>query len=236
MQPGKETINAYLAEIQGKTAQEILQWAWQRFGREHVALASSMGAEDQVLTDMLLHSNPQAQIFTLDTGRLPQETYDVIAETMQTYQCQIEVLFPEHTAVERMVTEYGPNLFYDSVENRRWCCRVRKIEPLRRKLTTLRAWICGLRKEQSVTRVDVEKIEWDEANQLLKLNPLSDWNETDVWEYLREHHVPYNTLHDKGYPSIGCAPCTRAIQPGEAVRAGRWYWEPLETKECGLHW
>ncbi len=236
MRQDKDAISLYQAEIYGKSPQAILRWALERFGNDQVALASSMGAEDQVLTDMLLKIEPRAHIFTLDTGRLPQETYDVIAATRQTYQCRIEVLFPEQAAVEQMVTDYGPNLFYDSVEYRKLCCQIRKIEPLKRKLATRRAWICGLRKEQSASRTTIEQIEWDEAHQLIKINPLKDWTETEVWAYIREQHVPYNVLHDCGYTSIGCAPCTRAIRPGEDFRAGRWYWETAQQpKECGLH-
>jgi phosphoadenosine phosphosulfate reductase len=145
------------------------------------------------------------------------------------------VFFPQPDAVQSMVAEHGMNLFYHSVENRKLCCGVRKMEPLRRALSGLDAWVTGLRREQSVTRTAVHKIEWDEGNKLVKVNPLVEWTQDDVWKYIRENNVPYNALHDRGYPSIGCAPCTRAVQPGEHERAGRWWWEHPETKECGLH-
>jgi phosphoadenosine phosphosulfate reductase len=215
-------------------AQDVVRLALEKFG-QRVALSSSFGAEDMVLIDMLLTIDPKARVFTLDTGRLPQETYNVIDATRQKYGATIEVLFPQPEAVQNMVEEHGMNLFYHSVENRKLCCGVRKMEPLRRALSTLDAWITGLRREQSVTRTAVHKVEWDEGNKLIKVNPLVDWSHEDVWKYIREHNVPYNALHDRGYPSIGCGPCTRAVQPGEHERAGRWWWENPESKECGLH-
>jgi phosphoadenosine phosphosulfate reductase len=213
---------------------DVLGLALDTFGRK-VALSSSFGAEDMVLIDMLMKIDPRARILTLDTGRLPQETYNVIDATRQKYGATIEVFFPQADAVQAMVAERGMNLFYHSVENRKLCCGIRKMEPLGRALTGLDAWITGLRREQSVTRTDVHKVEWDEGNKLVKVNPLVDWSQDDVWTYIRNHNVPYNVLHDRGYPSIGCAPCTRAVQPGEHERAGRWWWEHPETKECGLH-
>ncbi len=215
-------------------AEDVLRLALEKFG-QRVALSASFGAEDMVLIDMLVRLDPKARIFTLDTGRLPQETYNVIDATRQKYGATIEVFFPQPDAVQNMVAERGMNLFYHSVENRKLCCGVRKMEPLRRALSGLDAWITGLRREQSVTRTAVHKVEWDEGNKLVKVNPLVDWSYDDVWAYIREHNVPYNALHDRGYPSIGCAPCTRAVQPGEHERAGRWWWEHPETKECGLH-
>ena len=215
-------------------AEDVLRLALETFG-QRAALSSSFGAEDMVLIDMLLKIDPKARIFTLDTGRLPQETYNVIDATRERYGATIEVFFPQPDAVQTMVAEHGMNLFYHSVENRKLCCGVRKMEPLRRALSGLDAWITGLRREQSVTRTAVHKVEWDEGNRLVKVNPLVDWSHEDVWKYIREHNVPYNALHDRGYPSIGCGPCTRAVQPGEHERAGRWWWEHPETKECGLH-
>ena len=185
-----------------------------------VALSSSFGAEDMVLIDMLMEVDPKARIVTLDTGRLPQETYNVMDATRERYGATIEVFFPQAEAVQSMVAEHGVNLFYHSVDNRKLCCGVRKMEPLRRALSGLDAWMTGLRREQSVTRTEVHKVEWDEANQLVKVNPLADWTLDDVWTYIREHNVPYNALHDRGYPSIGCAPCTRAVQPGERRARG----------------
>ena len=202
---------------------------------DRVALASSLGAEDQVLTDMILSIKPDARIFVLDTGRLHPETYDLMAATIKKYHMCYEVFFPDARDVEEMESECGPNLFYESTENRKRCCNVRKVKPLRRVLSTLDAWITGLRREQAVTRGSVEKVEWDEGNGLIKISPLADWSEKDVWEYIKAHAIPYNKLHDEGYPSIGCAPCTRAIKPGEDLRAGRWWWETPEQKECGLH-
>lgn len=216
------------------SAQHVLQLALDTFGRK-AALSSSFGAEDMVLIDMLMKLDRTARIFTLDTGRLPQETYNVIDATRAKYGAVIEVFFPQAEAVQTMVAEHGMNLFYQSVENRKLCCGVRKMEPLRRALSGLDAWITGLRREQSITRTAVHKIEWDEGNGLVKVNPLVDWTHDDVWKYIRENNVPYNPLHDRGYPSIGCGPCTRAVQPGEHERAGRWWWEHPETKECGLH-
>jgi phosphoadenosine phosphosulfate reductase len=215
-------------------AADVLRLALERFG-PRVALSSSFGAEDMVLIDMLMRIDRTARIVTLDTGRLPQETYNVIDATRQKYGARIEVFFPQPDAVQKMVAEHGMNLFYHSVENRKLCCGVRKMEPLGRALSGLDAWVTGLRREQSVTRTSVHKIEWDESNTLIKVNPLVEWTQDEVWAYIREHNVPYNALHDRGYPSIGCAPCTRAVQPGEHERAGRWWWEHPETKECGLH-
>jgi phosphoadenosine phosphosulfate reductase len=236
---GPETVTqndvpALAVRAERLDADAVLRLALERFGRG-VALSSSFGAEDMVLIDMLMKIDSKARIFTLDTGRLPQETYSLIDATREKYSAAIEVFFPEPDAVQNMVAAHGMNLFYHSVENRKWCCGVRKMEPLRRALSGLDAWITGLRREQSVTRTTVHKIEWDEGNKLVKVNPLVEWTHDDVWKYIRDNNVPYNALHDRGYPSIGCAPCTRAVQPGEHERAGRWWWEHPETKECGLH-
>ncbi len=227
-------------EFEKKSAEEILKWAVEKFGRR-VALSSSFGAEDVVLIDMLMKIAPSARIFTIDTGRLPQETYDLIEKIMEKYGAKIEFLFPDRNAVEEMLEKHGPNLFYKSVGLRRLCCQIRKVEPLERILKNLDAWITGLRREQSITRVDIKKVEEDERTfdgvkkVLVKINPLADWTEREVWDYIRKNGVPYNALHDRNYPSIGCAPCTRAIKPGEDIRAGRWWWETPEKKECGLH-
>ncbi len=222
-------------KLTNRTPEEVIAWAIEHFGVNKIALSSSMSAEDQVITDMLLKINPQVKIFTLDTGRLPQETYEVIAATEKHYQKKIEILFPNTDRIESMVNEQGPNLFYDSIENRKLCCQIRKIEPLKRKLHGLQAWICGLRRDQALTRIGLEVIEWDKKFEIIKINPIVEWNEKQVWEYIHKHQVPYNILHDQGYPSIGCACCTRAIAPGEELRAGRWWWEKPEDKECGLH-
>ncbi|WP_310439939.1 phosphoadenylyl-sulfate reductase [Sulfuricurvum sp.] len=200
-----------------------------------IALATSYGAEDQVLTDMIVRINPSAKIFSLDTGRLAEETYTLMETTNRKYGIKIDVYFPDQAAVEKLYRIQGINGFRESVENRKTCCQVRKLEPLRRALEGLEVWITGLRRAQSPTRETMRLIEWDEANGLIKLNPLIEWSEEMVWDYIKTQKVPYNTLHDQGYPSIGCAPCTRAIREGEDLRAGRWWWENPEHKECGLH-
>lgn len=231
----KEIIAQKGKELESKSAQEVLKWALETY-HPKIALASSFGAEDVVLIDMLMKVNPKARVFTLDTGRLNPETYDLMDKIRERYNLKIEVMFPNTGAVEKMVREKGFNLFYDSIENRKECCGVRKVEPLNRVLNELTAWITGLRREQSVTRTEVMKVEIDEAhNSMVKVNPITDWTRDQVWDYIRRNKVPYNKLHDMGYPSIGCAPCTRAIKPGEPERAGRWWWENPDTKECGLH-
>ncbi|MDI6757641.1 MAG: phosphoadenylyl-sulfate reductase [Endomicrobiia bacterium] len=233
----KKDIESLRNEVKNKSADETVRWATSAFGADFVALASSFGAEDQALTDMLIKSGARKNIFTLDTGHLPRETLDALEATQKHYAIIIEVLRPAAVAVEEMVKLHGPDLFYESVEKRKLCCRVRKVEPLEKKLKHLKAWICGLRREQSAVREQVQKIEWDESFGLFKINPLADWTTSEVWDYIQKNNVPYNKLHDKGYPSIGCAPCTRAVKPGEDIRAGRWWWERADggNKECGLH-
>ncbi len=214
--------------------EEIISFFLEEFdGR--VAISSSMSAEDQILTHMAVAVDPSVEIFTLDTGRLFPETYDLIQRTNERYHIKIKVFFPERREIEEMVNSKGINLFYESEANRKLCCDVRKLRPLARALAPLDAWICGLRTEQSVTRILTQHVEWDAKNGLIKVNPLSEWLEKDVWKYIKEHDIPYNPLHDKGFPSIGCQPCTRAVKPGEDLRAGRWWWETPEKKECGLH-
>jgi phosphoadenosine phosphosulfate reductase len=200
-----------------------------------LGFSTSLGAEDQAITQIIASIDPGIYMFTLDTGRMFPETYDLLDLTQQRYKVQIRVFFPEQKAVEEMVNGKGINLFYESVENRKLCCQIRKIEPLKRALENKDFWISGLRREQSVTREDISLIEWDNLNNKIKINPLIDWNAEDLWDYIRQNNIPYNPLHDKGYPSIGCLPCTRAIEPGEDIRAGRWWWENPEMKECGLH-
>lgn len=202
---------------------------------DRIALSSSLSAEDQALTDMMLGINPQARIFSLDTGRLFPETYALLDKTNLHYGIKIEVFCPQTEALQEMVNTQGINLFYESIEKRHLCCQVRKLEPLSRAFRTLDAWVCGLRRGQSVTRNDMRRVEWDECHGLLKINPLIDWSEEQVWAYVREHRVPYNKLHDQGFPSIGCQPCTRAVKPGEDIRSGRWWWEDPQHRECGLH-
>jgi phosphoadenosine phosphosulfate reductase len=213
----------------------ILKWALEKFHPE-IALASSFSAEDNVLIDMLCRISSKPRIFTLDTGRLNQETYDVMEAIREKYGIEIEVYFPQAAAIEKIVKEHGVNLFYRSAEFRMLCCRVRKVEPLGRALSGLKAWITGLRKEQSFARANLEKVEIDTVNGgIVKINPLADWSYDEVWSYIRRNNVPYNILYEKGYTSIGCAPCTRAISPGEDPRAGRWWWEQRSARECGLH-
>ncbi len=231
-------IKEHIQELNNKytnaDAQEIINWCVGYFGNK-VALASSLGAEDQVLTEMMVKANENANIFTLDTGRLFPETYDLIDRTSKKYKIKINVFSPQAEAVQNMVREYGINLFYDSIEKRKMCCQIRKLEPLKRAFSNLEAWICGLRAEQSITRTNIKVIEWDSNNNIIKINPLAHWSEEQVWDYIKNNGIPYNPLHNKNYPSIGCQPCTRAVMPGEDIRAGRWYWENPETKECGLH-
>ena len=214
--------------------EEVIKYFLERYG-DRIALSSSLGLEDQVLTDMVCKAVKSPRIFTLDTGRLFPETYNLIDRTNLTYGVRIAVFFPERTEVEKLVAECGMNCFYESIENRKRCCRVRKLEPLKRAFEGLDVWICGLRREQSVTREGMQLVEWDEAHGLVKLNPLIGWHESDVREYIRKHNVPYNKLHDNGFPSIGCQPCTRAVKEGEDIRAGRWWWESPDHRECGLH-
>lgn len=234
MKIGPKTAKELAAATEKLSAQDLLALVAGRFpGR--VALASSFSVEDQVVTDMLQKVSPPMAVFTLDTGRLPQETHDVIDATRVRYGLQVEVLSPDAAELEAMIRLHGTNLFYRSIEGRRLCCQVRKVHPLRRKLVQLDAWISGLRRQQATTRGEVRRVEWDAANGLLKINPLADWTTDEVWNYVRTHEVPYNRLHDQGYPSIGCAPCTRAVAEGEDIRAGRWWWESPEHKECGLH-
>jgi phosphoadenosine phosphosulfate reductase len=222
-------------QLSAGDAQQALQQSLEKFGPSRIALASSFGAEDQVLTDMLVRVNPAARIFTLDTGRMFQETYDAMQRSIDRYNIAFEVYAPEAADIAALIAKDGPNLFYSSVENRKACCNVRKLRPLRKVLGTVDAWICGLRREQSMTRTAVELVSWDAEFGIYKICPLFDWSEAQVWDYIKQNNVPYNALHDRGFPSIGCAPCTRAVHPGEDIRGGRWWCESPEHKECGLH-
>lgn len=198
-------------------------------------LSSSLAVESQVLTHMWCKVNPKPRVFVLDTGRLHEQTYETLNESMKFFGIKYEVMYPDAAEASAMVNQHGPNLFFESVEKRKLCCHVRKVEPMRKILSTAEAWITGLRRDSSVTRADLQKVEWDESNGLIKFNPIADWNTTQVWDYVRTHKLPFNSLQEKGFPSIGCAPCTRAIKPGEEERAGRWWWETPETRECGIH-
>ena len=200
-----------------------------------VCFSTSLGAEDMVITDIIAKNNLPITVFTLDTGRLNEETYQLMQQTKDHYSMDLKVYSPAAEALEAYLNELGPNAFYQSVENRKRCCNVRKLEPLKRALAGNEVWITGLRAQQSVTRTDMQVFEWDDHFKIQKCNPLIDWSEKEVWDYIKTNEVPYNTLHDNGYPSIGCQPCTRAITVGEDLRAGRWWWESPESKECGLH-
>lgn len=222
-------------QLESKDAKEVLRWGVERFFPK-IAFSSSFGAEDVVVIDLLSRIKPQAAIFTLDTGRLPEETYEVMDRIRERYGVKIVSYFPQREAVERLEREKGFYSFRQSVENRKECCGIRKVEPLNRALSGLEAWITGLRREQALTRTRLEKVEADLGRGgIAKLNPLADWTTEQVWDHIRKNNVPYNKLHDLGFPSIGCAPCTRAVRPGEELRAGRWWWELPEHKECGLH-
>lgn len=230
----EQTIAQFNQQFAGKSPKFVLTYFLHAYSGR-IALSSSLSIEDQMLTDLIANIAPATRIFTLDTGRLFPETYSLIERTRMKYPITLEVFFPDAAEVENMVRENGINLFYESAELRKKCCQVRKIHPLKRAFQGLEVWICGLRREQSVTRQDMQLIEWDASNGLIKLNPLIDYTEAQVWEYIKKNQVPYNKLHDRGFPSIGCQPCTRAVEPGEDVRAGRWWWENPEQKECGLH-
>ena len=230
----KEVVSSYQVQFSGMSPEEMLAIIIGRHAGKFV-FTSSMSAEDQVVTHMLCNLTDNADIVTLDTGRMFYETYDLIDRTNDHFGISIRAMFPDSGAVERMVLAHGVNLFYDSVEKRKMCCGVRKIEPLCRALKNKEVWITGLRSEQSPTRHKLKAVVWDEANGLIKVNPLLHWTHEQVWDYIRAHKIPYNPLHDKGFPSLGCKPCTRAVKPGEDIRAGRWWWEQPETKECGLH-
>lgn len=221
-------------ELMGLTAQEILTHA-AGSAPGKTAFSTSLGAEDQVITHMIFSQNLAIRLFTLDTGRLFPETYELIETTSKKYGLSIEVCFPDAIQVQKMVNEKGINLFYESIENRKLCCGIRKTAPLKKALEGVEIWITGLRRDQSLTRSGLHLTEWDEGNSVLKVHPLHDWTEERVWNYIRENKVPYNPLHDKGYPSIGCQPCTRALLQGEDIRAGRWWWEDPGNKECGIH-
>lgn len=230
-----ELTDALRAAVTNKRAQVLASLQAAVAELPAISFANSMGAEDMVLTDIILHEKLAITIFSLDTGRLPVETYDLIAETEKRYDAKLNVYFPQAQTVEFYVKTNGINAFYESIELRKACCHMRKVEPLQRALKGQQAWITGMRAEQSTTRTDLPFKEFDAGNKLEKFNPLSDWTEQEVWAYIRMFDVPYNKLHDQFYPSIGCAPCTRAIAVGEDVRAGRWWWEDPTNKECGLH-
>jgi ferredoxin-nitrite reductase len=217
------------------SAEELLTWALETF-HPRLAISAAGGVDGLALVDMAWRINPDVRVFTLDTGRLPPETYALFEEVRERYGIDVEFEVPDGNDVAKLSTTYGPNLMYRSVDLRLACCNVRQVEPLKRKLATLDAWIAGLRREQWVSRRNIAKVELDrEHGNIVKLNPLADWSLDRVWDYVRTNEVPYHELFDHGYTSIGCAPCTRAVLPGEPERAGRWWWEEDTDKECGIH-
>ncbi len=229
------TIKSLNEEFSNKTPRNILEWCIKELN-QNIALASSFQAQGMVLIDMLMRIDNNARIFTVDTGRLNQQTYDVLDVVRSKYNNKIEVLFPDRNEVEDMVNEHGINLFYKRVENRLMCCQIRKVNPLNNFLKTVDGWITSIRREQTAARAEAEKFELDTLHgNILKVNPIVDWSEEMVWDYINKNKVPYNKLHDIGYPSIGCEPCTRAVKEGEDPRSGRWWWETDSAKECGIH-
>ncbi|UEG54362.1 phosphoadenylyl-sulfate reductase [Mucilaginibacter daejeonensis] len=230
-----ETLSPHIKQrTEGLDPLSALHWLADEFPGK-VVFSTSFGWEDQVITHMIFKNKLPIRVFTLETGRLFPETYYVWNRTMEMYEAPIHAYYPQQEALERMVNAKGPSSFYESVENRKECCGIRKIEPLKRALSGNTVWITGIRAEQSPNRQDMENVEWDAGNQLVKFHPIFDWTLDEVKQYIKENNVPYNSLHDRGFPSIGCQPCTRAVQPGEDFRAGRWWWEDQSKKECGLH-
>ena len=223
-------------EFEGEEPEVVLAWAIERFG-DQVGLSTAFQIDGVALIDMAYEIDPEVKVFSVDTGRLPEETFELIEQLRDRYPgLNLELISPDQGVVQRMVKKHGPNLFYKQVEHRLLCCQIRKVVPLTKHLATLDAWITGLRRDQWATRTDIRKVEIDhDHGAIVKLNPLAEWTEEEVWDYVRERDVPYHPLYDQGYTSIGCAPCTRAIAPGEAARAGRWWWESNAPKECGIH-
>lgn len=230
----KKKTTYYNNLLAGAEPSEIINFFSKKLNKK-LSFATSLGAEDQAITAMIAELQVPVRIFTLDTGRLFQETYDLLDITKKKYDLNIHIMFPESIDVEEMVSSKGINLFYDSVGNRKLCCQIRKVSPMRRALYGTSGWITGMRKEQNGTRKKINIIEWDDKFKKIKINPLANWTSEQVWDYIRKNKVPYNTLHDKGFPSIGCQPCTRAVLPGENERSGRWWWETAGNRECGLH-
>ncbi len=235
----KELLNEDMAlqldrETVGYGIQDTLRYLSIHFQGE-IAFSTSFGQEDQIITDMIFTADLPILVFTLDTGRHFEETYKVMNKTLAKYNKKIKVCFPDKDQVEKLMTQKGPYSFYESVENRKECCHIRKVEPLQKILSQTSCWITGLRASQSDARHTLKRFSYDATNQVIKYNPLLEWSAQEVNDYLKLNHIPYNMLHDRGFLSIGCAPCTRAVNPGEDIRAGRWWWENNTTKECGLH-
>ena len=229
-----DKVTQLIKKIEGKNAGEILQ-TLSLLHNERVLFSTSLGYEDQVITHLIFSESLTIDVFTLDTGRIFPETYSVLNSTLERYKKEIKVYYPNTEKVEDLVTKKGPFSFYESIENRKECCYIRKVEPLNRALKGYTIWITGIRSEQSGNRENMPIAEWDEANKIIKVHPLLHWTFDEVKSYIRKHNIPYNPLHDKGIVSIGCQPCTRAIKEGEDFRAGRWWWEDNSKKECGLH-
>lgn len=230
----QQTIDQLLHQSDRLSIAAFLQQLTEQFPGQ-VTFSTSFSYEDQVITHEILSNKLPIKIFTLDTGRMFAETYSVWSSTNAMYQTNIKAYYPNQDKLQDFVQANGPNSFYESVDNRKACCFIRKVEPLKRALTGNAIWITGLRAEHSADRHDLPQIEWDESNQVIKYHPILHWSTEQVKQYIKENRVPYNPLHDRGFVSIGCAPCTRAIQPGEDFRAGRWWWEDADKKECGLH-
>ncbi|MGE0566367.1 MAG: phosphoadenylyl-sulfate reductase [Bacteroidia bacterium] len=227
-------LDQIIAKTEGKEPLEVLK-ELVLFTDEKIVFSTSFGYEDQVIAHLIFNNNLPINVFTLDTGRLFPETYSVYNSTLNRYKKPIEVFSPNTTKLEKLLTEKGPFSFYESTENRIECCNIRKVEPLKRALKGFSIWITGIRAEQSPNRNNMPMVEWDEANQIVKVHPLLHWSLNEVKQFIKQNNIPYNPLHDKGFVSIGCQPCTRAIKDGEDFRAGRWWWEDANKKECGLH-
>lgn len=230
----KEHFEAIAERIKGLDPVDALRYLAEEY-KGKIVFSTSFGWEDQVITHMIFANDIPIKVFTLETGRLFPETYYVWNRTLDIYKKQIVAYHPDAELLQDLVSAKGPNSFYESVDNRKQCCFIRKMEPLKRALSGNSFWVTGIRSEQSVNRHDMSNLEWDEQNQMIKFHPIFDWSLDDLKEYIKINNIVYNTLHDKGFPSIGCAPCTRAVAPGEDFRAGRWWWEDQSKKECGLH-
>lgn len=233
--PDEALVRRHGADLESLGAEELLGWALDRWG-DRLVICTALQVTGMVIVDLAWRIEPAVRVMTLDTGRLPQETHELVERVRDRYGIEVDVRLPDPEAVGRMVRSEGPNLFYRSAAARRRCCRIRKVEPLRRALAGFEAWVAGLRRDQSAERAGTPKVQLDPATGVVKLHPLVDWTEAEVWNYVRDRDVPCHALYDRGYTSIGCAPCTRPLEPGEDARAGRWWWEGAETrKECGLH-
>jgi len=230
----KNKVSQLAEKANALSIDEMLKYIAEEF-KDEVTFSSSFSYEDQLITDKIFKNNLPISIFTLDTGRMFPETYSLWSATNAKYNTHIKAYYPDHSSIEKFIAEKGPNSFYESVENRKGCCYIRKVEPLKRALKGNKIWITGLRAEHSIDRHDMPQVEWDEINEVIKYHPILHWSTDEVKEYIKFNGVPYNPLHDKGFVSIGCAPCTRAVKPGEDFRAGRWWWEDSTKKECGLH-